>query len=346
MANERWYRILVSICSVIVMLLILEGGARLLYQGQATLYWELDPILLWKLKPNQHLVHAAAGNVPIDINSKGLRDDEFSTQKPSGVYRILVLGDSITFGWGVRVEETYVQQLEHLLNASFPFRRFEVINAGVPAYDTGRELAFLKKEGLSYEPDLVIVGFWWNDLYPTVFANEKEKSNFFRDAQIREMLRHSAFLTLLKIKLIDRIQPIRFGVFDHSTLLHSEGNNNLEQRWARLVRPRLDELVDVARQAGSDVMVVEFPALLTEQPLDTLPELHTWMEKWGEENRAKVVDPLPAILKGYRESGASNIKDFYWVSSQDPHPSAAVYKIVAEQLFEALTADSTLTSTR
>jgi hypothetical protein len=71
-----------------------------------------------------------------NINSHGLRDEEFSLAKPADRFRILALGDSFTYGHGVRSEETYVKQLEAMLNHKLGNRgiRYEVLNAGVPGY--------------------------------------------------------------------------------------------------------------------------------------------------------------------------------------------------------------------
>jgi len=102
--------------------------------------------------------------VPIAINSRGLRDREITPAKPPGTVRILVVGDSFTYGSGVASEETYPKRLERLL-AEHAGPRVEVINAGVPGYGTVHEAAFLRAQGWGYEPDvLVLQMFPDNDL--------------------------------------------------------------------------------------------------------------------------------------------------------------------------------------
>lgn len=95
---------------------------------------------------------------PVRIGRGGLRGWE-GGEKPAGSYRILVLGDSQTFGFGVRDEETLTARLGALLHASFPQREIEVLNAGVPGYGTADELAWLQLKGEELEPDLIIVQF-------------------------------------------------------------------------------------------------------------------------------------------------------------------------------------------
>src|SRR5271170_1922765 len=75
--------------------------------------------------------------VPVSINSAGMRDGEYSVEKPPGVYRIMMLGDSTTFGWGVREQDTAAKFLERKLNGQLPpgYNKVEVLNTGVGNYD-------------------------------------------------------------------------------------------------------------------------------------------------------------------------------------------------------------------
>ena len=76
--------------------------------------YEPDPKLYWKLKPNQDCF-TKVDHRPVHINALGTRGPEFQMEKPAGTFRILSLGDSRTFGWGLADEETYSRRLEHLL---------------------------------------------------------------------------------------------------------------------------------------------------------------------------------------------------------------------------------------
>lgn len=87
----------------------------------------------------------------VQINSKNLRDQEYSTEKLTSKKRILAFGDSFVFGWGVENNETTTEILEQkYLNG------VEVLNFGVSGYCAGQQLARLKAEGLSYQPDIVL----------------------------------------------------------------------------------------------------------------------------------------------------------------------------------------------
>jgi hypothetical protein len=102
--------------------------------------------------------------VPVRINGLGFRDSrEYALEKPSGTFRILVLGDSVTFGHGATFETTYPYLLEKRLEAWRPDVRWEVWNLGVPGYNTRQELVYLQEVGRQYQPDLVVIGFYPND---------------------------------------------------------------------------------------------------------------------------------------------------------------------------------------
>lgn len=103
----------------------------------------------------------------VKINSLGFRGPEVEQEKPDGVYRIVALGDSVTFGWGVNDEHTYIRRLEVELNRQIQGRRFEVINTGHPMYDTVQEHAMLQRHAMALKPDLVILIYVVNDIDPT-----------------------------------------------------------------------------------------------------------------------------------------------------------------------------------
>ena len=105
---------------------------------------------------------AGGAPIPLATNADGFRDATFGP-KPPGTLRVLALGDSFAFGHGVRAEQSYPEQLERLL--ARPERAVEVLNLGVPGYNTAQELAQLRRLGAELAPDLVLVGcYLGNDL--------------------------------------------------------------------------------------------------------------------------------------------------------------------------------------
>ncbi len=110
------------------------------------------------MRPN--MVHDINFGRTIKTNSLGLRDSEIDIEKQEDIKRILVLGDSTTFGLWLDSKDSYPEQLERLLNG-----KAEVINAGVPGYCTRSEVAYLEHYGFKLKPDIVILGFFMgNDI--------------------------------------------------------------------------------------------------------------------------------------------------------------------------------------
>jgi len=99
---------------------------------------------------------------PVDqgtiTNRFGFNDHDYPLQKTSGIYRILVVGDS--FGWVGGREGNYTAMLERQLDNHYGYHRIDIINTGYPMTQTAEQLVMLKKYGLQYHPDLVILGFF------------------------------------------------------------------------------------------------------------------------------------------------------------------------------------------
>lgn len=102
-------------------------------------------------------------NQPVEVNALGFRGPPVAQAKPAGVRRLIGLGDSIQFGWGVRYEDTYLARLSARLNAPGATSRWEVINTGVPGYNTAMELVTLEDRALALGPDVVVLDFCIND---------------------------------------------------------------------------------------------------------------------------------------------------------------------------------------
>jgi len=201
-SKTRWFRVLCSLLGVILSLGLLEFGARVIFAsktGARTMFYGTP----WQRNerpppPSDAAVHEARWlrahtvNLPrknvargyskffphearrtydvdsgdvfdVRINNHGFRGDDFDTNKPPGVTRIITLGSSSTFGYYDRNEETYPSYLEEALIERCGEGSIEVFNLGVP-HLIGEEIAALfLEEGLSYEPDVVTLYSGNND---------------------------------------------------------------------------------------------------------------------------------------------------------------------------------------
>jgi lysophospholipase L1-like esterase len=184
-----------------------------------------DAVLGQRLAPNYDGWFAG---VPARINSLGFRDSrEYSIEKKPGSFRILVLGDSVTFGHGALYETTYPYLLEQQLRAWRPDVNWEVWNLGVPGYNTAQELAYLKLVEDRYRPDLVVVGFFLNDF--TGYEPDLSPGIFRRAsaAVLRAMQKHLYSTEFYKRALLTlRYRLLSTGA-DRQRLEHLESEDAL-----------------------------------------------------------------------------------------------------------------------
>jgi len=169
-------QLILPVSSVLLTLLLLELGARVWLNYLATpeqydryvLFTTINPEdFAWT--PHHYLAYVPTPNYRKGgtfHNSLGYRNREFSLAKPSGVYRIVALGGSTTYD--VRIEnndQTFTAQLEKLLKADYGYQNVEVINAGVPGYNSWEMLINLEFRVLDLDPDLVIIYEGTNDVH-------------------------------------------------------------------------------------------------------------------------------------------------------------------------------------
>ncbi|MEW6746105.1 MAG: DUF5989 family protein [Planctomycetota bacterium] len=158
-------RLLAYLTSLAIIILVLEAGARLLGLQPVVTINRFHDKLGWEKTPST-TTHKSTSEFDItySVNSRGLRDDESVTyEKPAGEWRLLVVGDSFPLGYTVDRQDLFVDLLEQrLCAAGVPA---QVVNGGTEGYSTDQEALWLRLEGLRYEPDLVLVTAYQNDIF-------------------------------------------------------------------------------------------------------------------------------------------------------------------------------------
>jgi lysophospholipase L1-like esterase len=100
---------------------------------------------------------------PVETNRFGFRERDFAAPKPSGVFRVMVLGDSLTWGGGLRADQRYTAVCEEWWQMYQSGRKAEILNFGIIGSPTTVQRDTLKRYGPIVQPDLVVVGFCFND---------------------------------------------------------------------------------------------------------------------------------------------------------------------------------------
>lgn len=128
-----------------------------LYRADADAGWLTKPNLKKRIDLDKPALHFTA-----DTNSLGLRGSTEISPKSADETRVLVLGDSFTWGIGVESTETFPVLLEQRLRARLQ-RPVTVINGGMPNYGTAQEVGFYRAYGKSLSPDVVVLAYYVND---------------------------------------------------------------------------------------------------------------------------------------------------------------------------------------
>lgn len=128
-------------------------------------FFDYDPLLGWRNRPLQKGYFQTSESISyVSINAKGLRGKEYPYERTEKK-RILVLGDSFVWGYGVEEKDRFTEKLEALFTG-----RVEVINAGVPGYGPDQSLLFLRREGRKYKPDLILCVVNLPDLFDILYC--------------------------------------------------------------------------------------------------------------------------------------------------------------------------------
>jgi len=175
---QRWFRrhpkkllLATGLLGLVLVLILTELGVRVARpQWRPTTaervdFWVYDEVLGWAHRPGEQgrFVHPEF-DVDVRINADGLRDDDYALERTEKK-RMLVLGDS--FGWGFGVE--HHERFSEILESRHP--DWEIINASVSGYGTGQQWLYLSERGIQYRPDVVLLLFYEND-YGDIVDNE------------------------------------------------------------------------------------------------------------------------------------------------------------------------------
>jgi len=123
--------------------------------------YKKDTDLFWRFRENITTRSKQFSYLTYHINSSGYRGPEIEKEKKG--FRILALGNSCTFGWGVENEDTWVCLLDKILDSRLNNDNYEVINAGVPGYSSHQGKIEFARKLVDLKPDMVLIMFGWND---------------------------------------------------------------------------------------------------------------------------------------------------------------------------------------
>jgi lysophospholipase L1-like esterase len=256
-------------------------------------------------------------------NSLGFRDVEHAVTKPPGVYRVIVLGDSVAMGLHVdRSEDVFPAVLQKILVAQG--LRAEVINMAVSGYNTQQEVELFRQEGLRYRPDLVLLAYTLSsrehidgDILKTLLAAERQKRNGVSAARVdaNPVLVHSALYRLLRFRVLAHRAPSPQAEPDKYLAMVSNDT----------VAEYFGVLDDLSRQHGFKVLVAVVPRFVRTFSYYRFGDQHAFAQGLAAQHGFAYLDLIGAFSQ-CRAASAEPIE------LDNFHPSAYGHRCAAEAL--------------
>ena len=313
--------ILVNLAVLGVFLLVAEVGIRvythfaIFYDIEMSRY--ANELKVPAASPVGHVHRPGATahlmGVDVEINSDGFRDAEYSLERTES-RRIIFLGDSLTFAWGVEKPDAFETLLEAALSEH---RSTEIINLGTGNYNTVQEVNLFLTKGLKYAPDMVVVFYFINDAEPT-----PTRSTW-------GFLGRSRIVTFFWSRVHAALTNIRAGqsFLEYYSALYTDDQSG----WIDAQKALL-ELKAVCQSKDIELRVVLLPELheLVDYPL---ADQHAKIQGFLDASHIASIDLAPFFTS---EEDPHRL----WVALDDAHPNAYAHALIAQYTLDFISGET------
>lgn len=275
----------------------------------------------WAMAPGELLMDKHK----VRINAAGLRGPEL-TSKKTGEVRILTLGDSSIFGASAGERDVFSAVAASRLSRLWR-RRVAAVNGGIPGYDSGQSLALLREVGRKVQPDLVVIGNIWSDIY----SSEKGVDLQAGRGSLPWPLTHLALCRRIQ-NVLEPAPPaprkVRFlGSRDDVGAV--DGSGVPPRVLPNAYRENLDAMARQARSLGARPVFLLLPAPMD---FDAVPPPRTITRYRGIMSRVAALHDAP-LLDGRKVFGA--VGSGFWFVDQ-VHPSPEGHHLLGRALADLL----------
>ncbi|MDK2971133.1 MAG: hypothetical protein PWP23_888 [Candidatus Sumerlaeota bacterium] len=353
-SRQRLFRILALLLGLVGALLVAEIGMRAylayMFRGrieQLSRDLPADPRkevklgdlvypvpnddIVYRLKPNARGVFRGA---PVRINSLGYHDNEFQEEKPSDGFRVLVLGDSNSFNWGVLLEEGYVQVLEGAMQRIVEDKaHVEVINTGVPGYNAVMEVATFFEYGVKYDPDIVIIQYSMNDNILPDFLQENNYGTRFDKLFLFDPESLSYVMSGFQSELDLNSMRIKFDFHPEEPLIQDP--DTIPDRYRHHVGPEATRgaygrLAAACREKGIPLYCLLPPEMLWEKEKTWEKDIrYEQIRGFCKEFDIPLIDPFQRVRTYVLDHGLTS-NDMALYPPYDWHPNPLRHALTAE----------------
>lgn len=339
--NKTLQRVGLVIASLVAAALLAELGARMYVSYQAQEFTELLarseretpeaasgnnliglvrasalPGVVYELKPG---LDTRFQGERLRTNALGLRGPAIREIKAPSTCRVLGLGDSVLFGWGVAHEDTLLEQLARQPALAALPCAIEALNSGVPGYNTAQEVALYRERLHTLVPDLILVTYTGNDMLPPNFTAELNTDG-------RPLLGGSTLWALLNGRLdtlLTRLQP-HPGYADRFS-------DDPAADMTPVVRA-LEALGALAREHGVPVVLIySHYGIDLDRPDPKEPPRLALLQQTAERLGWGFLDQSTVYVEAMVALGVRTAEPF-WLSPQDHHPNPSGLELIATHL--------------
>ena len=262
--------ILTALTSIFFTLLLLEVGMQVWYHQFASVeqlqkygLYDQVPSRNWQMQRHHYLNYALNPDYRVDLirhNALGYRGRDINIEKPDSVFRIVCLGGSTTYSVYIRDDQkAYPFLVEKNLKEKYGHRNLQIINAGVPGYNSWESLINLQFRVLDLQPDMIIIYHGTNDVHPRLIPTQyyqgdnagrrkqweyPEISIYDRSALLRFLRRHMGITS--QVGLETMITP----TFEEGPVENFQTKEMLEQNPPIYFERNLRNMIAIAQANG------------------------------------------------------------------------------------------------
>ena len=322
--REFLFATLTVATSLLMTAAVLELGLRLLgYRGApesiiGNMMMVDDPVLNWRFIPNSRFQQ---GNIVNQYNSMGFRGEDHAVGQRPGITRIVVIGDSVTEGYGVEWQEVFGSVVQARLGASY-----EVINLGMGGLNAPQEVHVLEQVGLQFSPDYVVLNFVLNDcdFYSRLKTDGKHADVDSQIAllgirinpEVKRLLKSSALIYLVNVRVADLWGRLKGEPpHDYYKELWADEKNRAK------VTTAFAKLRSLSSNHGFKVVVLTWP-LLTDFARYEFRSVHEWIADQAATNGFATIDLLPVFA-------TQPFRRLQITSEDHVHPNALGHTVAA-----------------
>ena len=259
----------------------------------------------------------------IRYNKYGYRDYEYNLKKKEGVFRIIVLGDSQTFGHGIKdLNNTWVKKLEKKLIESVGNTSIEVLSISGPGWNSDTYLYELFKKSFKFNPDLVILAYYHNDIpFPISLNCDSSDRKITPDINIFQSSKLVSFINFRINRILEKIGE--------------------KPRYSDCLNQAYDSIGWEMNKFYLDIMGLSLSIKKIHFMITVIPLIHQLdsnyplagpHKKLKEFSIKRNIEFLDFYEEGFKNLNPSNLK----VSKTDHHLNKNAGDIMADVLFEKI----------